>query len=68
MAIVVDANLLVVLINGDPRGEQLLTQFTDWMMMQPAFLMLWFVVKTFGIESVPERDREFLTLGKCRRW
>ena len=29
MAIVIDANLLVVLINGDPRGEQVLTQLTD---------------------------------------
>ncbi|MGI2904217.1 type II toxin-antitoxin system VapC family toxin [Tolypothrix sp. VBCCA 56010] len=30
MAIVVDANLLVVLVNNDPRGEQVLIQFTDW--------------------------------------
>lgn len=30
MTIVVDANLLIVLINNDPRGEKVLAQFTDW--------------------------------------
>ena len=30
MAIVVDANLFIVLINGDPRGEAVLVQMTDW--------------------------------------
>ncbi|NJP10272.1 MAG: type II toxin-antitoxin system VapC family toxin [Leptolyngbyaceae cyanobacterium RU_5_1] len=30
MAIVVDANLFIVLINGDPRGDQVLTQVTGW--------------------------------------
>lgn len=30
MAIVVDANLFVVLVNGDHRGEAVLNKFTDW--------------------------------------
>lgn len=30
MAIVIDANLLIVLINGDSRGEEVLAQFTKW--------------------------------------
>lgn len=30
MAIVVDSNLIIVMINGDSRGEQVLTHFTNW--------------------------------------
>jgi predicted nucleic acid-binding protein len=30
VTIVVDANLLIVIVNGDPRGEQAQTQFTQW--------------------------------------
>jgi predicted nucleic acid-binding protein len=30
VAIVVDANLLIVMVNGDPRGEQVQNQFTQW--------------------------------------
>ena len=29
--IVADANLLVVLVSGDPRGNRVLQQFTDWL-------------------------------------
>lgn len=28
--IVVDANLLVALVSGDPRGNKVLRHFTDW--------------------------------------
>jgi hypothetical protein len=30
VAIVVDSNLLIVMVNGDPRGEQVQMQFTRW--------------------------------------
>lgn len=30
MAIVLDANLLIVLVNGDLRGEQVLIKLTEW--------------------------------------
>lgn len=30
MAVVVDSNLIVVLVNGDPRGERALRLFQDW--------------------------------------
>ena len=29
--VVVDANLLVVLVSGDPRGNRVLQYFTDWL-------------------------------------
>jgi predicted nucleic acid-binding protein len=29
--VVVDANLLVALVSGDPRGNQVLQHFTDWL-------------------------------------
>ena len=29
--VVVDANLLVALVSGDPRGNKVLQQFTDWL-------------------------------------
>jgi predicted nucleic acid-binding protein len=29
--IVADANLLVILVSGDPRGNRVLQQFTDWL-------------------------------------
>jgi predicted nucleic acid-binding protein len=29
--IIVDANLLVALVSGDPRGNQVLRHFTDWL-------------------------------------
>jgi predicted nucleic acid-binding protein len=31
MAVVVDANLLVALVSGDPRGGRVLQQFHDWL-------------------------------------
>lgn len=29
--VVVDANLLVALVSGDPRGSHVLQRFTDWL-------------------------------------
>jgi predicted nucleic acid-binding protein len=29
--VVIDANLLVALIGGDPRGNKVLKQFSDWL-------------------------------------
>ena len=29
--IVIDANLLVALVSGDPRGNKVLQYFTDWL-------------------------------------
>jgi predicted nucleic acid-binding protein len=31
MAVIVDANLLVALVSGDPRGSQVMRQFLDWL-------------------------------------
>ena len=31
MAIVLDANLLIVLVSGDPRREQVLAQMPEWL-------------------------------------
>lgn len=30
MAVILDANLLIVLVNNDPRGEKVFTQLSDW--------------------------------------
>jgi predicted nucleic acid-binding protein len=31
MAVIIDANLLVALVSGDPRGNQVMQQFLDWL-------------------------------------